>query len=80
MTNNHASYGWNFGDGSPFELTTSGSSWHTYTHTGRGTQTHDVGIVGFKAGGGIDNIISCTVTFEEGRAGGDPVTYSGTCS
>jgi hypothetical protein len=82
-TSNHATYQWNFGDGSFSGLTTAGTVYHTYNIAQTVTPQHfTVYLMGYatSSGGSPDNIVSCTITTYKPGVGGDPTTYSGTCS
>ena len=76
-TNNHASYRWNFGDGTSATVKQSATS-HVY-NVSVGWHTFHVDLVGYKPSGHVDNIISCDVTFYKSGPGGDPSRYKGTC-
>lgn len=82
-TSNHATYQWNFGDSSFSGLTTAGTVYHTYNIPYSVTPVHfTVYLMGYatSSGGSPDNIVGCTITTYRTAVGGDPTTYSGTCS
>lgn len=82
-TSNHATYQWNFGDGSFSGLTTSVTTYHFYNIPQTTTPQHfTVYLMGYatSSGGSPDNIVSCTITTYRTAVGGDPTSFSGTCN
>lgn len=82
-SSNHATYQWNFGDSNFSGLTTAVTTYHTYSIPQTTTPQHfTVYFMGYAtpAGGSPDNIVSCTITTYRTTVGGDPTTFSGTCS
>ena len=82
-TSNHATYQWNFGDGSFSGLTTAVTTNHTYNIPANNNLYHfTVYLIGYatSGGGSPDNIVSCTITTYRTGVGGDPTTFSGNCN
>jgi hypothetical protein len=82
-SSNHATYQWNFGDGTSTGLTTATPVFHTYDMPADNVERQfTVYFIGYatSGGGSPDNIIACNVTTYRTGVGGDPTTFSGNCS
>jgi len=76
-SNNHASYKFNFGDGSGL----TSNNYHSYAPPpAPAWMSWNASIIGYTSGGSIDNIIGCNILYYDtgGCVGGAP-PYTGTC-
>lgn len=82
-SNNHPAYSFGFGDGASTGVQTSKTAYHFYSSVSGVTPVHFTAYIlayATTGGGSPDNIIACNITTYRTTVGGDPTTFSGTCS